>query len=100
VGIGVASPIHADQLSLRFLLTPLAASYLSPSEVKGFPLCILPSLRRRTLTNTNLMQRVSECESVVFCGAGGGPPRGAAPPKKQPAGLAAAQNIPLHSEGF
>ena len=35
------------------------------------------------------MQRVSEWELVVFCGGGG-----------QPAGLAAAQNISLHSEGF
>ena len=80
MGIGVASPIYADQLSLRFLLTPLAASYVSPSEVKGFPLCILPSLRRRTLTNTNSMQSVSECESVVFCGAAASP-QGWPPPK-------------------
>jgi hypothetical protein len=35
------------------------------------------------------MQRVSECELVVFCVGGG-----------QPYGLAAAQNISLHSEGF
>gem|GEM_PF-7116084 len=69
MGIGVASPIYADQLSLRFLLTPLAASYLSPNEVKGFLPYILPSMRRRALTNTNSMQRVSERESVVFCGA-------------------------------
>jgi hypothetical protein len=35
------------------------------------------------------MQGVSEWEAVVFCGGGG-----------QPAGLAAAQNISLHSEGL
>jgi len=34
----------------------------------------------RKASNTNLMQRVSECELVVFCGGGG-----------QPAGLAAAK---------
>jgi hypothetical protein len=41
------------------------------------------------MTSGFMPKRVSERELVVFCGGGG-----------QPAGLAAAQNISLHSEGF
>jgi hypothetical protein len=47
--------------------------------------------------DTDLMRRVSECESVVLCGAAARL-RGAAAPwcgGGQPVGLAAAQNISL-----
>jgi hypothetical protein len=53
----------------------------------------------RDVIYTNSMQRVSECESVVFCGAAArrrrGRPHAEAGGRPPPA-----QNISLHSEGF